>query len=241
MSRRAKQLSFTDYRRRTGRGGPRPGAGRPRGERPRVLHRSREPIPNGCPVHVTLRLRKGVPSLRTQRLVHEVRRSLAAACERGEFRVAHYSIQRDHAHLIVEARGREALARGMKSIAARLARAVNRVFSRSGPVLDGRFHHRVLRTPREVRNALAYVLLNARRHFAKRSGGRRPPVRLDAASSARGFDGWKQAWRARLGPPGEEPGAPREVAAAHPWLLRVGWRRQGLVDPREVPGVPAPT
>jgi REP element-mobilizing transposase RayT len=105
--------------------------------------------------------------------MHEVRRSLAAACERGEFRVAHYSIQRDHAHLIVEARGREALARGMKSIAARLARAVNRVFSRSGPVLDGRFHHRVLRTPREVRNALAYVLLNARRHLCEAQ--RRPP------------------------------------------------------------------
>jgi REP element-mobilizing transposase RayT len=183
-------------------------------------------------------MRQDVPSLRTQRLVRELRRTLALACERGEFRVVHYSIQRDHAHLIVEARGREALARGMKSVGARLARAVNRVFSRSGPVLDGRFHHRVLRTPREVRNALAYVLLNARRHFAKRSGRRPPPVRLDAASSARLFDGWKQAWRARLGPPGEEPGsAPREVAAAHTWLLRVGWRKHGLVDPREVPGV----
>jgi REP element-mobilizing transposase RayT len=171
-------------------------------------------------------------------MVRELRRTLADACERGEFRVTHYSIQRDHAHLIVEAHGREALARGMKSVAARLARAVNRVFSRSGPVLDGRFHHRVLRTPREVRNALAYVLLNARRHFAKRNGGRHPPVRLDAASSARWFDGWKQAWRSRLEPPGEEPGISRcEVAAAHSWLLRVGWRRHGLVDPSEVPGV----
>jgi REP element-mobilizing transposase RayT len=184
-------------------------------------------------------MRQDVPSLRTQRLVREVRHTLALACERGGFRVAHYSIQRDHVHMIVEAHGREALARGMKSVAARLARAVNRVFSRAGPVLDGRFHHRVLRTPREVRNALAYVLLNARRHFAKRSGGRRPPVRLDAASSARWFDGWKQAWRARLGPPGDEPGAPREVAAAHTWLLRAGWRRHGLVDPSEVPGVRA--
>jgi REP element-mobilizing transposase RayT len=171
--------------------------------------------------------------------VHEVRRTLALSCERGEFRVAHYSIQRDHVHMIVEAQGREALARGMKSVAARLARAVNRVFSRSGPVLDGRFHHRVLRTPREVRNALSYVLLNARRHFAKRSGGRRPPVRRDAASSARWFDGWKQAWRARLGPPDVEPGARREVARARTWLLRVGWRRHGLVDPSEVPWVRA--
>jgi REP element-mobilizing transposase RayT len=173
--------------------------------------------------------------------VREVRRTLALACERGEFRVAHYSIQRDHVHMIVETRGREALARGMKSVAARLARAVNRVFSRSGPVLDGRFHHRVLRTPREVRNALAYVLLNARRHFAKCSGGRRPPVRLDAASSARWFDGWKQAWRSRLEPPSEDQGAPCEVATAHTWLLRVGWRRHGLVDPSQVPGVPATT
>jgi hypothetical protein len=33
------------------------------------------------------------------------------------------------------------------------------------PVLYGRYHHlRVLRTPREVRNALAYVLLNVRKH-----------------------------------------------------------------------------
>jgi len=88
-----------------------------------------------------------------------------------------------------------------------------------------------------VRNALSCVLLNARRHFAKRSGGRRPPVRLDAASSARWFDGWSHAWKARLGPPGEASAAPREVAAPHTWLLRLGWRRHGLVDPTEVPGV----
>ena len=188
-------------------------------------------------MHVTVRVRQGIPSLRSRRLVRELQRSLAAGCERGEFRVTHYSLQRDHAHLIVEASGKEALARGMKSVAARLARAVNRVFGRSGAVLDGRFHHHVLRTPREVRNALAYVLLNARRHFAKRHGGRRPPVVLDAASSARWFDGWQPRWRERLGPPETPAGADvREVAPAHTWLLRVGWRRYGLVDPSEVPG-----
>ncbi|MEN8159514.1 MAG: transposase [Myxococcota bacterium] len=236
MPREASQLSFTDYRQRTGRGGPRPRAGRPPGPRPRVQHREREPIPGACPVHVTVRARRDVPSLRSRRLVRELRRSLAEACERGEFRVAHYSLQRDHAHLIVEARGKRALARGMKSVGARLARAVNRTFSRSGPVLDGRFHHRVLRTPREVRNALAYVLLNARRHFAKARGGRRPPVAVDEASSARWFDGWQRAWLARLGAP-PEPGVARDVAPARTWLLRVGWRRRGLVDPSEVPGV----
>ena len=190
-------------------------------------------MPGYCPVHVTLRLRSGLPSLRRRPLVREFQRSLAQASERGEFRVAHYSLQGDHAHLIVEAQGKHALARGMKSVAARLARAVNRVSRRSGPVLDGRYHHRLLRTPLEVRRALAYVLLNARRHWAKARGGRRPPLRLDEASSARWFDGWRR-----------EAGSHREVARGSPevsrprtWLLSVGWRRHGLVDPGEVPGV----
>ncbi len=238
MQRRSEQLSFTDYRMRTGRGGPRPGAGRPRGPRPRVLHRERERIPGHCPVHVTLRVQAHLPSLRDGRFVHEFRRSLAEASERGNFRVAHYSLQGDHAHLIVEANGKEALANGMKSIGARLARAVNRVCRRAGPVLDGRYHHRLLRTPREVRRALAYVLLNARRHRAKNRGVERAvSVHVDGASSARWFDGWRRGWRQRLGGArrGLDDGRP-EVARPRTWLLNVGWRRHGLVDPAEIPG-----
>ena len=103
------------------------------------------------------------------------RRTIARGCERGSFRVVHYSIQRNHVHMIVEAVDVRALACGMKSAGARFARAVNRVFGRAGRVLDGRFHHEVLRVPRQVRNALAYVLLNARKHatsFAEGLGRR---------------------------------------------------------------------
>src|SRR6185312_4464585 len=77
-----------------------------------------------------------------------------------------YSLQGNHAHLVVEARDRDALGRGMKAIGARLARAVNRVAGRSGPVLADRYHLRLLPTPKEVHRALRYVLLNARRHAA---------------------------------------------------------------------------
>src|SRR5262245_10616663 len=233
------QLSFTDSRKRTGRGGPRPGSGRPRGPRPRVWHRERERIPGWCPVHVTMRVRPEVPSLRTVSLVREFQRSLGEASERGSFRVNHYSLQGDHVHMIVEAHGKDALAAGMKSIGARLARAANRMFGRSGPVLDGRYHHRLLRTPREVRRALVYVLTNARRPLAKL--GRKPspaaPV-FDPASSARWFDGWRPG-AADHGPQEEARGSP-EVARPHTWLLRVGWRRHGLVDPGEAPGMPVP-
>jgi REP element-mobilizing transposase RayT len=230
VRRHPKQLSFSDHRRHSGWGGPREGAGRkPSSRRPPVHHVRRGPVPGRAPAHVTLRVCRGVPSLRSRRFLRVFRSSLRQACERGNFRVVHYSVQRDHVHLLVEAAGKDAMGRWMMSVGARLARAVNRVFGRSGPVVHGRYHIRVLRTPREVRNALAYVLLNARKHW-KHVHGHAPPARLDAASSGRWFDGWPQ----RL--PGRPRPGKREVAPPRTWLLCVGWRRHGLVALGEVPG-----
>jgi REP element-mobilizing transposase RayT len=180
---------------------------------------------------VTVRVRSGVPSLRNRRFIEDFRRTLRRGCERGDFRVCHYSIQRDHVHFVVEAASKDALGRGMKSVGIRLARAVNRVFDSKGAALFGRYHLRVLRSPREVRHALAYVLLNARRHWRKRNGAA-PPVRLDIASSGAWFNGWK-----RSPPSMGDPPAERDVAPSHTWLLSIGWRRHGLVDPEETPGV----
>ncbi len=207
------------------------GAGRkPASPRPPVYHVGRPPVPRHCPSHVTLRVRRGVPSLRVRRFVRAFEGSLRQTRERGDFRVVHYSIQRNHVHLLVESAGKQALGRGMKAVASRLARAVNRVFERRGPVLYGRYHLRVLRTPREVRNALAYVLLNARKHWKERTGAA-PPVRMDAGSSGRWFDGWRR--KPPLEGGGREPPA---VAPPHTWLLSSGWRRHGRIDAAEVPG-----
>jgi REP element-mobilizing transposase RayT len=223
ISRRQRYLPL----RATGWGGRRPGAGRKPGPDPRIQHRSRETFAARFPCHVTVRVRGDVPSLRTVRLVHEVERSLAGIRARGDFRVVHYSLQSNHGHFIVEAAGRDALGRGMKSVGARLARAVNRIFDRQGPVLEDRYHVRVLRTPLQVRRTLAYVLLNARRHSF---GVRRRSAALDPASSARWFDGWKRGGRRR------DAEVRPCVARARSWLLDVGWRRHGLLDPTEVPG-----
>jgi hypothetical protein len=147
---------------------------------------------------------------------------------RKDFRVTHYSIQRDHVHLIVEAEDAAALSCGMKGVAARLARAVNRVFGRRGPVFDGRYHHRALGTPREVRAALAYVLLNSRKHAGERVlRSAAIDLRVDPASSSRWFSGWAQ--------PTEPPADAPAVAPARTWLLRTGWRRHGLIRPDEIP------
>lgn len=202
-----------------------------------MRHGKRERFRRPLPAHVTLRVRADVPSLRTVAIAQEIERTLADGCERPGFRVVHYSLQGNHAHLVVEAQDQGALGRGMKAIGARLARAVNRVLGRSGPVLADRYHSRLLPTPKQVWNALRYVLLNARHHLAK--GRARPGARvlLDRASSARWFDGWRRERIATR----EDPGLPelRErppVARARTWLLTAGWRRHGLLDPAEVPG-----
>ena len=162
--------------------------------------------------------------------MREAERTLSEACERGNARLVHYSIQSNHVHMLVEATGREALANAMKSIGARLARAVNRCFARGGPVLADRYHLRALRSPTEVRRALAYVLLNARRHAAQR---RRKLAKgsIDPAASGRWFDGWRRASPARSPTPSDMP----PVAPARTWLPRVGWRSRGLIDLDEVP------
>ena len=84
---------------------------------------------------------------------------------------------------------------------------------------------RLLRTPREVRNALAYVLLNVRKHRAQR--GLATPPSIDSASSGRWFAGWAGDLL-----PARDP---LVVAAARSWLLRVGWLRWGRIAPDETP------
>lgn len=166
------------------RGGRRRGAGRPptRG-RPAVAHAARERVTPHLPVHVTLRVAPHVWNLRSERSYAIVRQALEAARRRVDVSVVHFAIQGNHIHLIVEARGERALANAMRSLSIRLARRLNRMMGRSGPVFEDRYHAHVLRTPGEVRNALRYVLGNFAHHAASR-GGRIPEGWVDQFSSA---------------------------------------------------------
>ena len=227
MALRSRQLQL-DLTTRSKWGGARPGAGRKPGPARCDPHRRRAPLASRHPCHVTLKVAKDVPTLRTAKLVAELERSWRETRQRGRFRLVHYAIQSDHVHMIVEAGSARDLACGLEAIAARFARGVSRVFHRAGRVLSDRCHVHVLRTPSEVRNAIAYVLLNARRDLAKRGRALPRIARVDPASSGRWFSGWRTG-----APPVRDPPA---VAEPHTWLLSVGWRRLGLIDTAEVPG-----
>ncbi len=124
-----------------------------------------------------------MPSLRKQVVFLEVRRALARA-SRTWFRVLQFSVQADHVHLLVEARDKGSLSRGMAGLAILVSRAINRKIGRKGRVWGDRYHARALPNPREVRHAIVYVLTNWIKHVRGASG-------VDPCSSAFWFDGWK--------------------------------------------------
>ena len=166
--------------------------------------------------------------------MERILRSLTHAKERMrskalDVRVVHYSVQRDHLHLIVEAADVRSLSRAMQGLSVRIAKALNRALARKGKVFADRFHDRVLTSPKQVRHALAYVLCNARKH------GIAPLIRgwADPCSSAPAFDGWSRA----IGSMGPVDGiAIAATATPRVWLLRIGWRRGGLLHPDHCPG-----
>jgi len=224
----------------TGWGGARPNAGHKAGPRQTVPHRSRPQHREWQPVHVTLRAR--ISQLRSQFIFPTVRLALTRATRHNgtRFRVVHFSVQSNHLHLVVEASDRSALSSGMSGLAIRVARYVNDLLSRQGRFWAERWHGRALKTPREVRNAIVYVLANARKH-ARRT----LPAGIDPCSSAIWFDGWSEV-RAESGVPPPFFERPRwrnhsnEVPtsadfAPRTWLCRTGWRRHGLISLGEMP------
>ncbi len=172
-----------------------------------------------------MRLGNALPRLRRKKWVRLLECCFYQGAKRTGMRLIHYSIQTNHLHLIIEAGSARALSRGMQGLAIRIAKRINlELGRRKGQVFADRYHHRLLKTPSEVRAALCYVLNNARRHGidADRSW-------LDPYSSAQYFDGWRGI---RIKPPPKE--AP--VVAADTWLLTTGWRRRGLLQTDETPG-----
>jgi putative transposase len=206
-----------------GHGGKRAGAGRKKKTdgRPNVPHVTRPKLGKTTPVHVTLRMKPGQASLRAQ-VIRNMFDKIVQQTSCDEFHVANYDLQHDHVHMVCEPEDRAALSSGIRRIAIRFALRMNKLFGRtSGKMWGDRYHRRDLKTPREVRNALVYVLMNGKKH------GICAPEEsfLDPYSSAAENDVWEDV---RAGPP-------RVCGPARFWLLAVGWKKHGLLRTTEAP------
>ncbi len=133
-------------------------------------------------------------------------------------------------HLIVEAANRRALSRGMQSFTINAARAINADHTSSGKVWESRYHATQIRTARQARTTLAYVLNNWRRHCEDFANGRLRTAKLDPYASGVSFDGWTEPFAA--------PADYRPLPVSPPGtrLLCHEWKRFGPLDPHEAPG-----
>jgi REP element-mobilizing transposase RayT len=216
-------------------------------------HKARPEHKKRFPVHVVLRVAPVVGSLR-KRFMYRALREATIACAlrelayddvKGAFRIVHISIQRTHVHLLVEADNKLSLSRGMQSFQISAAKHINREYSvkaklterRRGNVFVDRFHQEVIKTPRQARRSLAYVLNNWRKHKEDRAElAESWPI--DPYSSAISFDGWKEREDAVVRWNRRESYDPLVVYLPKTWLLTQGWQRHGLVSFYEVPSRP---
>ena len=227
--RRPLQLEIVYSRR----GGKRAGAGRKPRRPGATPHTARPPLASRFPVHVSYSVADDISSLRKPDLCSAIEGCLREVARRarqaGGFRVVHYSIQRQHLHFIVEAKSRLALSRGLQGLSIRIAKRVNKLLGRSGAVFVDRYFERILRSPKQTRHCILYVLNNARRHAAQ-AGRVCPTGWVDPCSSGRYFDGWRERGSPHTGrdPPCSPP---------RTWLLHTGWRRHGLLPIDATPGL----
>jgi len=226
------------------RGGKRTGAGRPKkGERASERHKRRESFKKSEPVHVTIRVARDVASLRGFETYQAIREALVTTYARNLIRIVHISVQGTHIHLLVEANSRMALARGMQGFEIAAAKNLNRAVSKRtgkklrGTVFPDRYHAVVIRSPRQARNNLAYVLNNWRRH-GESTQQLATRWAVDPFSSAVSFDGFRDLDATSISWP--ETYRPLPVFKPRTWLLSTGWRRHGLLRTTEVPGPLAP-
>jgi REP element-mobilizing transposase RayT len=224
------------------RGGKRKGAGRPpKGPRSSEPHKKRPYHHARHPVHVTTRVALGNASLRKRHLFAAIRCATIAVLECEGFRIVHFSIQRNHLHLIVEAESKQRLSRGMQGFLISAAKHINAALAaqggkrRRGNVFADRYHSRSLTTPRAVRHAICYVLNNWRRHSEDRASFAARWT-LDPYSNAADFPGWKELEGSPnlYTPPRTYYGLATWLPKT--WLLRVGWSKHSAISAHEVPG-----
>jgi len=223
------------------RGGKRRGAGRkPSGTRAGERHETR---PNFKPyhgLHVVMRVVPAVGSLRRRDMYKAMRNASIAAARSERFRIVHISLQRSHVHMLVEARNKEALARGMQGFQISAAKNINAALGghmrpRRGKVFGDRYHLEVIRSPTQARHAISYVLNNWRHHGEDR-GELSSTWLVDPFSSAIVFPDWIERqdepwlWRIR------ETYDPLVVFRPQTWLLGEAWKKVGPISYREVPG-----
>lgn len=138
-------------------------AGRPAKVDIGIRHIRRERINKPSALHLTIKVRENKADIQNKRILKALHHAIKRA-RLQKLRVIHYTLEYNHAHLVVEAGDNKVLHRGMQAFGISIAKAINRVKQVKGTVYKHRYHLRKLKTRREFRNAVLYVFGNGIKH-----------------------------------------------------------------------------
>jgi hypothetical protein len=141
------------------RGGRRPNSGRKRIHSKGVAHRTRERVKAKQLLHVNFKYRLNIKNKMSLRFL---KRAILHARSKN-LKVIHFSLQSNHIHLILEASSNFVLTQGMRALTVTFAKNIKK-----GSIQLERYHLHVLKTLRETKNAINYVLLNEQKHSRTR-------------------------------------------------------------------------
>jgi len=137
--------------------------------------------------HVVLRIRRGLPWLRTPKTWRVLERCFRSGKKKDGFRLVEFSVQQDHLHLIVETESRIRLARAIQGLSIRIAKALNRFWRRRvGSVFADRYFALAIREWKQGWRTIRYVLQNGRKHGVWKATDRPDPF-----SSGRWYSHWR--------------------------------------------------
>lgn len=136
-------------------GGHRKNSGRKRIHSKGVAHRTRETVRPYTPLHINFKFKTQIKKKSSLRIL---KRALFNARRKG-LRIVHFSMQSNHIHLIVEAANNNILTSGMRALTVTFAKGLKK-----GKVQIERYHLHVLKTKREVKHAVYYVMFNQHKH-----------------------------------------------------------------------------
>jgi hypothetical protein len=159
-------------------------------------------------VHVTQKLRPGLPALRQRAEIEVIRSALRAGNERAGFRVVAFSALSNHLNLAIEVRSTAELSRGVQGLAIRLAKTLNKLWQRRGTVFLERFHARLADGIGAIRRVLVYVLNNAAQARPAAGSGRAGSVLVGTLVPLLECKRWQTEARAASGAlaGGRDPG-----------------------------------
>ncbi len=190
----------------------------------------RETLKTASPLHITLRLREGLPNLRSRKGAQIVKHAILGAQARG-LRIIHFCLLSNHLHLIAEVQNSKVFYNSMKSFSIRFSihlrrwassKRVRELDHQGLGIFRGRYDVQIIKTPQQMKHVIKYVLLNSAKHFKK------APY-IDLFSSGVLFNSWKRLIGFELPVPNQMKTLKdrlREfVSPPGLWLTEAGWMK----------------